>query len=389
MPVKPGLEVLLEDQLDLIQDQRVGIVVHPASVNARLEPTGDLLFNHPGVNLTTILGPQHGIQGETQDNMIEWEGFRDPATELPVYSLYGKTRSPTREMLKNVDVVVFDLQDVGARYYTYIHTLALVMRACREHGKSLVVLDRPNPINGVDTEGTVLDPEFSSFVGLYPLAMRHGMTVGELALYFNREFQIDCRLEIVKMQGWTRDMFFSDTRLPWVLPSPNMPTLETALVYPGLCLLEGTNVSEGRGTTRPFELSGAPWITPARMVEQLDRLDQPGVVFRPVHFTPTFHKWAGESIGGVQIHVSDRAAFRPVLTGLALLTLYRKAGEGRFAWKSPPYEYEEEKPPIDILCGTDRIRQLIEAEAGLDELQDSWRTGLEEFLEIRRGYLLY
>ena len=389
MTVKPGLEVLLEDQLDPIQDQRVGIIVHPASVNSRLEPTGDLMFKHPGVYLTTILGPQHGIQGETQDNMIEWEDCYDPATELPVYSLYGRSRSPTREMLNGVDVLVFDLQDVGARYYTYIQTLALVMTACREQGKSLVVLDRPNPINGVDTEGTVLDPDFSSFVGLYPLAMRHGLTVGELALYLNLEFQIDCRLEIVKMQSWTRDMFFSDTRLPWVLPSPNMPTLETALVYPGLCLLEGTNISEGRGTTRPFELSGAPWITPARMVEQLDRLDLPGVVFRPVHFTPTFHKWAGESIGGVQIHVSDRAAFRPVLTGLALLTLYRQMGEDRFAWKSPPYEYEEEKLPIDILCGTDRIRQLIEAEAGLDELQDSWRTGLEEFLEIRRGYLLY
>ena len=389
MPVKPGLEVLLEDQLDLIQDQRVGIIVHPASINSRLEPTGDLFFNHPDVHLTTIMGPQHGLQGETQDNMIEWEDCYDPATDLPVYSLYGKTRSPTQEMLKNVDVVVFDLQDVGARYYTYIHTLALVMKACREQGKSLVVLDRPNPINGVDTEGTVLDPDFSSFVGLYPLAMRHGMTVGELALYFNREFQIDCRLEIVKMQGWTRDMFFSDTRLPWVLPSPNLPTLETALVYPGMCLLEGTNVSEGRGTTRPFELSGAPWITPARMIEQLDSLNLPGVVFRPVHFTPTFHKWAGERIGGVQIHVSDRRAFRPVLTGLALLTLYRQMGEVRFAWKSPPYEYEDEKLPIDILCGTDQIRQLIEAEADLDELQESWRTGLEQFREIRREYLLY
>jgi uncharacterized protein YbbC (DUF1343 family) len=292
-------------------------------------------------------------------------------------------------MLNGVDVLVFDLQDVGARYYTYIQTLALVMKACREQGKSLVVLDRPNPINGVDTEGTVLDPDFSSFVGLYPLAIRHGLTVGELALYLNLEFQIDCRLEIVKMQGWTRDMFFSETQLPWVLPSPNMPTLETALVYPGMCLLEGTNVSEGRGTTRPFELSGAPWITPARMVEQLDRMDLPGVVFRPVHFTPTFHKWAGERIGGVQIHVSDRAAFRPVLTGLALLTLYRQMGEDRFAWKSPPYEYEEEKLPIDILCGTDRIRHLIEAGAGLDELEGSWRTELEEFREVRQKYLLY
>ena len=389
MAAKTGLECLLEDQLDLIRDHRVGIIVHPASVNARLEPTRDLFFDHPGIDLTTILGPQHGLQGETQDNMIEWEDYRDPVADLPVYSLYGKTRSPSREMLEDVDVLVFDLQDVGARYYTYIHTLALAMKACREQGKSLVVLDRPNPINGVDTEGTVLDPDFSSFVGLYPLAMRHGMTVGELALYFNHEFQIDCQLEIVKMQGWTRDLFFSATGLPWVLPSPNMPTLETALVYPGLCLLEGTNVSEGRGTTRPFELSGAPWIIPARMVEELDSMNLPGVIFRPVHLTPTFHKWADERIGGVQIHVSDRQAFRPVLTGLALLTLYRKMGKEQFAWKSPPYEYETEKLPIDILCGTDRIRKLIEAGAGLDELQDSWKTELQEFREVRQKYLLY
>jgi uncharacterized protein YbbC (DUF1343 family) len=389
MTVKVGLDVFLDDQLDLIRDQRVGIIVHPASINSRLESTRDLLFKHPDIHLTTILGPQHGIQGETQDNMIEWEDFHDPVTDLPVYSLYGKTRSPTEEMFQDVDVVVFDLQDVGARYYTYVHTLALVMEACREQEKSLVVLDRPNPINGVATEGTVLEPEFSSFVGLYPLAMRHGMTTGELARYLNHEFQIDCQLEVVKMQGWRRDMFFSDTQLPWVLPSPNMPTLETAIVYPGMCLLEGTNISEGRGTTRPFELSGAPWINPTQLVRDLNRMELPGLVFRPVHFTPTFHKWAEERIGGVQIHVANRGEFRPVLTGLALLTLYRKMGEGRFAWKRPPYEYETEKLPIDILCGTDRIRKLIEAEAGLDELQESWKTRLQEFREIRQKYLLY
>ncbi|MDP6560540.1 MAG: DUF1343 domain-containing protein, partial [Candidatus Binatia bacterium] len=278
MAVRLGLDVLLDDQLDLIGDQRVGIIVHPASVNARLEHTRNLFFDHPGIDLTTIMGPQHGIRGETQDNMIEWEDYHDPVADLPVYSLYGKTRSPSREMLENVDVVVFDLQDVGARYYTYIYTLALAMKACREQGKSLVVLDRPNPINGLDIEGTVLDPDFSSFVGLYPLAMRHGMTAGELALYFNHEFQIDCPLEVVRMQGWTRDLFFSTTGLPWVLPSPNMPTPETALVYPGLCLLEGTNISEGRGITRPFELSGAPWVVPAQMVEELGKMDLPGAV---------------------------------------------------------------------------------------------------------------
>lgn len=389
MTVQLGLEVFLDDQLGLVRNQRVGVIAHPSSINSQLEHVQDLFFKHPCINLTTIMGPQHGIQGDTQDNMIEWDDYHDPFYDLPIYSLYGKTRSPTQKMLQNVDVVVFDLQDVGARYYTYIHTLTLAMESCQREGKTLIVLDRPNPINGIDTEGTVLNPQFSSFVGLRPLAIRHGMTVGELALYLNSEFQINCPLEIVKMTGWTRDMFFSDTQLPWVLPSPNMPTPETAIVYPGMCLLEGTNISEGRGTTRPFELSGAPWIVPKQIVEKLTQMDLPGVVFCPVQLIPTFNKWANQRIGGVHIHVTDRKIFRPILTGLALLQLYRQMGRTQFSWKSPPYEYEYDKLPIDILCGTDKIRQLIEADATLDELQNSWRDELQEFREIRQKYLLY
>ncbi|MDA2933741.1 DUF1343 domain-containing protein [Acidobacteria bacterium AH-259-D05] len=389
MRVKPGLEVFLEQQLDLIQDKRVGIIVNPASINSRLEDTLDLFFNHPEINLTAVMGPQHGMRGETQDNMIEWEDYRDPVTHLPVYSLYGKTRSPTEKMLKEVDVVIFDLQDVGARYYTYIHTLALAMKSCQGQGKSFILLDRPNPINGVEVEGTVLDPDFRSFVGLYPLAMRHGMTVGELALYFNQEFHISCELEVIKMQGWAREMFFEDTQLPWALPSPNMPTADTAIVYPGMCLLEGTNVSEGRGTTRPFEISGAPWIKPLEMVKRLEQMELPGALFRPIHFTPTFHKWASQRIGGIQIQVTDRRAFRPVLTGLALLKEYREMGKDQFAWKSPPYEYEYEKLPFDILCGTDKIRKSMEAGTSLQELENSWKEELQAFREIRQKYLLY
>ena len=389
MAVKYGLEVFLEQQLELIRDKRVGIIVNPSSINSRFESTIDLFLNHPEINLSTVMGPQHGVRGETQDNMIEWEDYRDPVTDLPVYSLYGKTRSPTEKMLNQVDVLIFDLQDVGARYYTYIHTMALAMKACHNQGKSFIVLDRPNPINGVEVEGTVLDPDFSSLVGLYPLAMRHGMTVGELALYFNREFHINCDIEVIKMQGWSRELYFEDTQLPWVPPSPNMPTADTAVVYPGMCLLEGTNISEGRGTTRPFELSGAPWIEPFAMARQLKQMELPGAVFRPVHFTPTFHKWACERIGGIQIHVLGRQEFRPVLTGLVLLKVYREMGKDQFAWKNPPYEYEYEKLPFDILCGTDKLRKLIEAGASLEELEDSWRDELQAFRETRQKYLLY
>ena len=389
MAVKPGLEVLLEHELHLIQGKRVGIIVNPSSINSQLEHTLDLFAAHPAIELTTVMGPQHGIRGETQDNMIEWEDYRDSVTHLPVYSLYSETRSPTQKMLADVDVVIFDLQDTGARYYTFVYTMALAMRACHQQGKSFIVLDRPNPINGIEVEGTVLDPNFSSFVGLYPLAIRHGMTVGELALYFNREFGIHCELHVVQMRGWEREMFFEDTGLPWVLPSPNIPTVDTAIVYPGMCLLEGTNISEGRGTTRPFEFSGAPWIQPFEMARRLKKMDLPGAVFRPLYFTPTFHKWSPQLVGGIQIHVLDRRAFRPFRTGLALLKVYRELGGEQFQWKNPPFEYEYEKLPFDILCGTDKIRKQMEADASLKEIEHSWKDELQKFRKVRQKYLLY
>jgi uncharacterized protein YbbC (DUF1343 family) len=386
---RAGLEVLLEDQLDLIRGKRVGIIVHPSSIDSHFQHTLDLFLNHPEIELTTVMGPQHGIRGETQDNMVEWVDYKDPVSDLPVYSLYSETRSPTEKMLSEVDVVVFDLQDIGARYYTFISTMALAMKACQEQAKSCIVLDRPNPINGIDVEGTVLDPGFSSYVGLYPLAIRHGMTVGELALYFNTEFGIQCELHVVQMGGWKREMFFEETKLPWVLPSPNMPSVDAAIVYPGLCLLEGTNLSEGRGTTRPFEFSGAPWVRPFEAAKRLEQMDLPGAVFRPISFTPTFHKWASQMIGGIQIHVVDRRAFQPFRTGLALLIAYRKMGGDQFQWKKPPYEYEYEKLPFDILCGTDEVRKQIEAEASLEEMEHSWQDQLQKFRKVRQKYLLY
>lgn len=389
MHVKLGLEVLLETRIELLRDRRIGILVHPASINSRLEHTLDLFSEHPEINLTTVMGPQHGARGETQDNMIEWHDYRDSVTSLPVFSLYSQTRKPTETMLAKIDTLVVDLQDIGSRYYTFIHTLVLTMQACQSLNKSLIVLDRPNPINGKDIEGPVLDPHFQSFVGLYPLAVRHGMTIGELALYFNQEFKIACKLEVVKMQQWDRDLFFEESGLPWVLPSPNIPTVDTAITYPGMCLLEGTNVSEGRGTTRPFELSGAPWIKAKELVSRVREMGLPGVDFRPVYFTPTFQKWAGELVEGCQIHVVDRSTFRPFRTGLALLQLYREIGEDQFQWKQPPYEYEYKKLPIDILCGTDRVRKQLETGANVDDLEQLWDSDLKRFAEVRQQYLLY
>src|SRR6185436_12713586 len=315
--MKLGLEVLLESKLNLLQGARVGLIVNPASIDSRFRHAADRFHQHPQINLTALFGPQHGIRGETQDNMIEWQSFRDKRTGLPAYSLYGETRKPTPEMLDGVDVLVFDIQDVGTRVYTFIYTMALAMEAARDCGKRFVVLDRPNPINGVQIEGNILEPEFQSFVGMFPIPMRHGMTIGELALIFNQEFGIGCDLEVVQMEGWHRNMWFEDTGLPWVMPSPNMPTVDTAIVYPGTVMFEGTNISEGRGTTRPFELTGAPWPIAERFAEQLNALKLDGVLFRPAVFEPTFQKHARTTCAGAQMQVLDRRTFRPVEAGVA------------------------------------------------------------------------
>lgn len=387
--VETGLDRLLGDRLDLLRRKRVGLLAHPASVDRRLRHAAPLLWDHPDANLRAVFGPQHGARGDTQDNMIEWEDYRDAKTGLPVFSLYGTTRKPTPEMLAEIDVLIVDLQDVGARYYTFIYTLALAMEACRESGREVVVLDRPNPIGGTAIEGPVLDPAFASFVGMYPLPIRHGMTIGELARYFNREMGIGCDLTVVEMRGWSRDDYYDRTGLHWVPPSPNIPRLETALVYPGMCLLEGTNLSEGRGTTLPFEMSGAPWVDPDALVDLLKEADLPGALFRPLHFQPTFHKWDGVLLGGVHIHVEDRKTFRPFLTGVALVDAYRRLGGEEFGWKPPPYEYEEKLLPFDILCGIDRIRTDIERGRSLRDMEADWAESLPLFSRKRDEYLLY
>ena len=387
--MRTGLEVILGEKNYLLQGQRVGLIVNPTSIDRNFRHAADLFHGCDDIQLTALLGPQHGIRGETQDNMVEWEGYRDRRVGLPIYSLYGETRIPKEEMLQDVDTLVFDIQDVGTRVYTFIYTMALAMQACAQYGKKMVILDRPNPITGCHVEGNILDPAFSSFVGLFPIPMRHGMTVAESALLFNDYFEIGCLLEVVPMEGWERGMWFDQTGLPWVFPSPNMPTLDTAIVYPGVVKIEGTLVSEGRGTTRPFELIGAPYIDPNELVDALAIEDLLGVFFRPHYFQPTFQKYAGELCGGLQIHVFDREAFRPVLTGIAIIkTIYRLYPD-HFQWKQPPYEYVYDKLPFDVICGTDKLRRQFIADLPLREIAESWQEDLADFLNRRKAYLLY
>ena len=387
--MKLGLEVLLESKINLLEGLRVGLIVNPTSINSRFEHAADLFHQHPRIDLTALFGPQHGIRGETQDNMIEWQTFRDKRTGLPAYSLYGETRKPSPQMIENVDVLVFDIQDVGTRVYTFNYTMALAMEAALECGKKFIVLDRPNPIGGLQIEGNILEPEFQSFVGMFPMPMRHGMTIAELALMFNREFGIGCELEVIKMDGWQRSMWYEQTGLPWVMPSPNIPTADTTVVYPGSVMFEGTSVSEGRGTTRPFEIIGAPYIDPHELIEELRKDNPPGAVFRPLHFQPTFHKFAGEICGGIQIHVIDRNAYKPVITGVSIVSAIQRLFPDRFEWKQPPYEYVYDKLPFDVINGGSRLREQIEAGRPASEIESSWQPGLNEFAERRKEYLLY
>jgi uncharacterized protein YbbC (DUF1343 family) len=387
MRVALGSERVL--QTGILAGKRVGIVCNPASVDGDLRHIADRLAADPAVRLTAIFGPQHGFRSDVQENMIETGHGRDEIRRVPVYSLYSETREPTAEMLGDVDVLLIDLQDVGTRIYTYIYTMANCLRAARRHGVPVIVCDRPNPIDGVTVEGPMLVRGYESFVGLYPIPMRHGMTIGELARMFNDHFGIGADLEVVPMEGWTRSLFADQIGLPWVLPSPNIPTVDTAVVYPGTVLFEGTNVSEGRGTTRPFELVGAPWVVAERFSDAMNRLELPGVRFRPVVFEPTFHKHARTGCGGCQIHVLDRKTFRAVETGVALLGAFRAGESSGFAWREPPYEYEPEKLPIDILAGSSDLREQIEAGVPAREIAGSWKSDVDAFNRLRERFLLY
>jgi uncharacterized protein YbbC (DUF1343 family) len=382
-----GSERLLDSPA--LSGKRVGVVCNPASIDHGFVHISDRLAETPGVTLGAVFGPQHGFRSDVQENMIESGHANDARRRVPVYSLYSETRIPTPEMMAGLDVLVVDLQDVGTRIYTYIYTMAYCLTAAKRDGVKVIVCDRPNPIGGIQVEGPMLVKGFESFVGLYPIPMRHGMTIGELARLFNDHFGIGADLEVITMTGWTRDMYHDDAQAPWVMPSPNMPTLDTAIVYPGTVLFEGTNVSEGRGTTRPFELDGAPWVAGEHFADALNARRVPGVHFRPTVFEPTFHKHAKTTCGGVQIHVTDRATFAPVLVGILLTEAFRAADPSRFEWKQPPYEYEYTLLPFDILCGTSDTREQIEAGVKAEEIARSWEPSVAEFGRLREKFLLY
>jgi uncharacterized protein YbbC (DUF1343 family) len=387
--VRTGLEVLCARQFTPLRGLRVGLVTHPAAIDSHFRHAADLLAQAPGVCLAALFGPEHGLRGEAQDLIGVPDGG---PTGWRVHSLYGATADslrPTAEQLRGLDALVIDLQDIGSRYYTFQATMLYCLEAASRHGLLAVVLDRPNPLGGEAVEGPTLQPGYKSFVGPHAIATRHGLTMGELAQLYRKERGVGGELHVVSCEGWRRGMDFDATGLPWVLPSPNMPTVETAYVYPGQCLIEGTNLSEGRGTTRPFELCGAPWIDAAALADRLRAEVLPGVAFRPAWFRPTFHKFAGRDCGGVQLHVTDRAAFRAVRTGLAVLAALRDLSGERFAWRTEPYEFVADRPAIDLLFGSSRERLALEVGRPAAEIARAWEAEEDDFRRRRSEVLLY
>jgi uncharacterized protein YbbC (DUF1343 family) len=387
--VRLGLERFLANPPKWARGARLGLLCNQASVDVRLRHAAKLLQERFGGQLRCLFSPQHGLWGEKQDNMVESPDLRDATTGLPVFSLYAERRRPSAEQLALVDWVLVDLQDVGCRVYTFASTLSCVMEEAARAGVGVAVLDRPNPLGGAAFEGNLLKEPCRSFVGVAPLPMRHGLTMGELALFFRHSLGLPVRLEVVAMSGWRRGMLWPECGLPWVSPSPNMPAFETALVYPGQVALEGTHLSEGRGTTRPFELCGAPYIDPFLLAGRLSAHRMPGVRFRPLYFEPTFHKWQGQVCGGLQLHVTGPENFRPYRTTLALLGEVIRLWPDRFAWRTPPYEYEAERLPIDLILGDGRLRERLEGGEPLRHIEASWRRELALYGRQRTAHLLY
>ncbi|RKZ35031.1 DUF1343 domain-containing protein [bacterium] len=390
MPVKTGLDIFCESGFQQVWGKKFALLCHPASVDSNLTHILDILVDSGNIP-DSIFAPEHGFYGSAQDQ-IGVDSSRHPRYGIQVISLYGETFDslyPNQEYLKNIDVVLIELQDVGASYYTFVWAAVMVMEIAAKTGTKVIVLDRPNPIGGKIVQGTLQEDDYLSFVGLYPLPIRHGMTIGEILYYVNEEFGVGADLEIVRMKNWSRDMWFDETGLFWVQPSPNMPTLDTATVYPGMCLLEGTNISEGRGTTRPFEIFGAPFIQPYNLCESLSTLQLTGVHFRPIYFSPTFNKYKGTLCGGIQLHITDKEIFNPVRTGIAVVKTCFDLYPGEFKFIPPPYEYENEKLPFDILCGSSCWREMISDHIPLVELLDAFDSPSDEFCSLREKYLIY
>jgi uncharacterized protein YbbC (DUF1343 family) len=389
--IETGIDILINtltsNPPSWLANKRLGILLNPASLNKALQSSADLVNQFFPGQLKALFTPQHGYFAAKQDNMIESDDLKHPEYNIPVFSLYGKTRIPTSTMMAHIDTLIIDIQDVGTRVYTFIYTLSYCMEVAKKAGKTIVILDRPNPISGRQVEGNCLEKDFQSFVGRYPIPMRHGLTIAEFARFINDTANIHCDLEIVPMKGWKRRMYFDDTDLTWVAPSPNMPTVNTALVYPGQVIFEGTNISEGRGTTQPFEIMGAPFIDNKALISDLENL--PGVYLRPVCFEPTFNKWKGILCQGVQIHVIDRAQYNSYVSSLRILQAIIRRYPGDFQWKMPPYEYEYDKMPIDLILGSQRLRIDIESGKDIHTLQEQWQSLTDDFENRIASYLLY
>jgi beta-N-acetylhexosaminidase len=377
--MKLGNELLLLEHLDLIKGKHIGLITNHSGVTSQLERTADLLHHHSDVNLVILFGPEHGLSADAPDGMPVASNT-DTVTGLPVYSLYGETLKPTQSALESLDLLLYDIQDLGVRYYTFMYTMTYAMEACAEIGLPFIVLDRPTPLNGLRVEGNILDPSYSSFVGKYPIPIRYGMTVGEFARFANSEFSIGADLTVVPMEGWKRGSFFDQTGLLWVPPSPNMPTLDAALLYPGTCLIEGTEISEGRGTCKPFEQIGAPYIDSHKLSAHLNRLGLPGLIFRPTSFIPSTDKFAGERCSGVQIHITDRSHLQTVRTGLELISTIRHLYPDQFEWRARHFDH---------LAGTNTIREAIESREPIEGLIVQWEEDVKDFIKRREVFLIY
>lgn len=384
-----GLEKLMHEPHLIVGEGKLGLLYNQASVDSSFRAAPDLIDSAFPGRLVALFGPQHGVSGTEQDNMKETGHATHRRLGLPVYSLYFDSRRPSPEMLEAVDIILVDIQDVGTRVYTFATTVLYLMEACAKAGKKVVILDRPNPINGADVEGNLLLREYSSFVGPFPIPMRHGLTLGELMSLYNEEYTIKCDLKVIPVTGWPREEYFDQTGIPWVLPSPNMPLVETAVVYPGQVALEGTNISEGRGTTRPFEIFGAPYLEPERFLAALEPACLDGAALRVIDFRPTFNKWTGDLCHGFQIHVMDRKLFRPYRFTLGILSAALKLYPNDFQWSPPPYEYVHDKLPIDVILGDRRVREDLEQGCPILEMEREWAKDLDEFMKTRARYLLY
>ena len=387
--IKIGIEQLVSSKPSFLEGKRLGLLCNQASTDCHFTHSRDLILQAFPGQLTCLFSPQHGFFSEKQDNMIESGHSTDSVSGLPVFSLYAETRKPSPAMFEDLDILLIDLQDVGTRVYTFIWTVVYCLQTAAETGKQVVILDRPNPVSGHMVEGNLLKRSCRSFVGLYEIPMRHGLTMGELAMLCNREMNIGAEIEVVRMHGWQRQMFFSDTGFPWVFPSPNMPTPLTALVYPGQVIWEGTNISEGRGTTLPFELVGAPFIDHQQVLEKISTIRLPGCVLRPLVFEPTAGKWAGERCAGFHVHVTEKDGFFSYRLSLALLQALLNLYPNEFFYKEPPYEYEFEQLPMDMILGDVELRTALEDGADILELEQSWQKELAVFDELRRSVFLY